>query len=541
MSNIKGLKIIRRTGTTEKTSVEKDSTVDLFGDKKSIKDIISQSPNKNKLKQTTIKLSKKDYTQAIKDCLDLQTKFDSSIKPLIDGLPITSEILQYIDDAIELIPLSGILLSIISKYALFNSSFRTAVSFGNNIITPNLYTLLILKSGYGKDKTDKSLSNCFQYADIELSQKVQDIYKTYNTMLKQAKKNIEDEDDLKYLNISNPDCDFNMSKSTFEGFHKSILDMNVMNFGTLRIKSGEFFDSVINSKTSSELVESVKDCYYHGAKISKTIKSQEFKTSSTVSPAITATFHSAMELNDHNKEKVIDFAKNGLGRRLLISMSDNYRHKYMNPTEINLLDNTSLKMKLKDKVTVGWKHYMKIYETLDYENDFKYSQKFTRVLSFDNEAMKFLVDLHNFYMQKLEEKTDDSYIVVLEQTIKIALNLHLIEEDNDEISLKYVEIAFVLFLLFNHNKVKYENILFGTDEQEAMELLYNTKMNKTDFFQKGLKKTRWSKKRKDEFLVSLDDYVKEQNKELLITTIGKTTHYSVVDIESFNLEDTDEN
>ena len=541
MSNIKGLKIIRRTGTTEKTSVEKDSTVDLFGDKKSIKDIISQSPNKNKIKQIAIKLSNEDYTPYIKACLAEQTKFDVSIKPLIEDLPITSEILQYIDDATELIPLSGILLSIISKYALFNSSFRTAVSFGNNIITPNLYTLLILKSGYGKDKTDKSLSNCFQYADIELSQKVQDIYKTYNTMLKQAKKNIEDEDDLKYLHISNPDCDFNMSKSTFEGFHKSILDMNVMNFGNLRIKSGEFFDSVINSKTSSELVESVKDCYYHGAKISKTIKSQEFKTSSTVSPAITATFHSAMELNDHNKEKVIDFAKNGLGRRLLISMSDNYRHKYMNPTEINLLDNTSLKMKLKDKVTVGWKHYMKIYETLDYENDFKYSQKFTRVLSFDSEAMKFLVDLHNFYMQKLEEKTDDSYIVVLEQTIKIALNLHLIEEDNDEISLKYVEIAFALFLLFNHNKVKYENILFGTDEQEAMELLYNTKMNKTDFFQKGLKKTRWSKKRKDEFLVSLDDYVKEQNKELLITTIGKTTHYSVVDIESFNLEDTDEN
>jgi len=461
-------------------------------------------------------------------------QMEDNIDNILQALPITQRIVNLVEKQTDLIPTSSILLTVISKYSHHNSEYRNCVTYRGNSITPNLYTFIILKSGYGKDLTNNKVSEIFEKVEQKKYFYKEEIYKKIGAHIitataEDTEHTSKEDKEYKGYTPINPDSEYNMAKSTFEGFHSTLLDMNAVNYGNILVKSSEFFDTIINSKSSAEQIEYVKDCYYHGAKVGKTIKSREFKSPTTLSPAICASFHSAMELNENNKDRVIDFAKNGLGRRLLVSMSTQYRFK-QKTTDLDIEYNKEIEQLQDDLVKINDNHehfHSKI--VVDYNTAYFSKQQFGFSFEFSHKAQIFLVELNNYFLEKLEKEDDNTFIVVIEQVIKLSLNLHLIEYQSNTINLDIVETAFTLFTLFQASKVKYEDKLFSDDAAEAIDILYNNKIGRTDFFNKHLKKPKWNKKQKDAFLDELDSACHEEDKKLDITKDGNKTMYEIID------------
>ena len=460
-------------------------------------------------------------------------QMEDNIDNILQALPITERIVNLVAKQTNLIPTSSILLTVISKYSHHNSEYRNCVNYKGNNITPNLYTFIILKSGYGKDITLNKVEELFEKVETAKYFYKEELYKAIgahiltSTAQDTEHTNKEDKEYKGYTPIV-PDSEYNMAKSTFEGFHSTLLDMNSVNFGNMLVKSSEFFDTIINSKSSAEQIEYVKDCYYHGAKVGKTIKSREFKSPTTTSPAICASFHSAMELNEFNKQRVIDFAKNGLGRRLLVSMSSQYRYnKQTNEIDVDYSNEIELLQDALVKINDNHEHFHSKL-IVNYDTAYFSKQQFGFTFKFTAEAQIFLIELSNYFLDKLEKDDDQTYIVVIEQVIKLSLNLHLIEYESNTISLDIVETAFTLFTLFQASKVKYEDKLFSDDIKEGIDMLYNNKVAKTVFFLKHLKKTNWNTKQKNTYLEELDDACHEEGKKLDITKDGNKTMFEII-------------
>jgi len=478
---------------------------------------------------------KKALSKTYATYIDTVTDTEASLTDIVAKLPITEQLVAYTENNTSLIPTSSILMNIISKYSQFNSKFRIGVNYQNKVITPNLFSLVILKSGYGKDMSKNVIDDCFGKATISNDIFTKEIYKSFDERVKLATALEDGEEEYQHYIPSMPTESFNMASSTAEGFHSTHLDMNVVNFGAMTVRSGEFFDTIINSKSSGELIERIKDTYYHGAEISKTIKSKEFRSPTTSSAGICASFHSAMELNDFNKERVIDFAKNGLGRRLLISMSTEYRYQ-----EVSFETNVDYTEELGEIQTilnhVASQHqyyYTKMADKIDYTTSIFTPQQFTRVVDFTEEAQVFLITLTNVFLKKLQETNDETFIVVLEQVVKLALNLHLIESNGKEINLETVKTAYRIFTMYHLDKTKYETKLFGSEVQEGFEALLDNKVTQTDFFKYSIKKPRFNKKQKENFIDELIDYCSENGKKLFETKEGRTTYLEIKDFEKY--------
>lgn len=230
-------------------------------------------------------------------------------------------------DLFDTTPPESLLLDLIVKIAQVAALKRARVEYYETNTLINVYALIFLESGEGKDKAldwiDDTIMGAY-HTEFKL---------TYMDYLEKSHKNLRDEAEKKFQKSSSQRESYieshrprtlvsEMSDATLEGFMAMRESYSQVLFGGTFVKISEFGDYITSENNArKEFMSAITEVYNNGNSKAKVIKGERDYNSVSGVPN-TILFHTSPSglLSGRPHEKLLDFLNRGMGRRAFICM-----------------------------------------------------------------------------------------------------------------------------------------------------------------------------------------------------------------------------
>lgn len=299
------------------------TTVDLINDKSGIKitkkkSIVEEQPetplktliNKGKKSNTTSKKQFDYKNETVKP-----NTFDFEYQPKIIELAfssVRSTVKRSPNDTI----ISSILAAMVERFSFFRVG--TTYPFQNKVITSNIYSMMMAKSGSGKDLSARVIGELFNVFDKEIYNVIDWASNRYvqhiDELIKQVHENKDKVETLKAMKFL-PHRSYVITEATNEGLMANIETFMKLGVGSVTWKIQEMGDMLLDTSDGSINMKLVKELYDSYSVYNKQIKSGHNVNISGV-PFNVVGYTSPQGLNDDlNRKKIADKMARGNIRR----------------------------------------------------------------------------------------------------------------------------------------------------------------------------------------------------------------------------------